>query len=374
MSAGSTAAGRRRTAQPPHVHRRSRRPRGPAQLLRPGPGTRRLEYHAVPRLRHRRTPAARRRQRRSAVWTRRSSSCEPRPGWRVPTGTRTGGRHRVGVPVTPFPSGCAAPPATCWPRSTRAMFAFDNAKPRTPHEAQFFHATARKRGKPLAVAARFVLACTAGHLDEFPYRAYVHRGRACPKAPHPRLRMEDRGGNLGANVEIECVACGEQRNIREAMGERGGRNLPRCRGRQPHLGDFEPERLRRGAEAAGGRRVQPVVRADPVSAGRAQDRGERAGRPRSSSTGRPRSCSRTEMLQFAAHGRARSSGVRPPGPTPSCGRRSSAHRGADRPAAPADRGRHPDLRTRMGDLLRRRAARRPRRLRPVPDPAACRPS
>jgi hypothetical protein len=47
--------------------------------------------------------------------------------------------------------------------------------------------------------------------------------------------MEDRGGNISANVEIRCLSCGTSRNIRDALGSRGEQNLPSCRGRHPHL-------------------------------------------------------------------------------------------------------------------------------------------
>jgi hypothetical protein len=59
--------------------------------------------------------------------------------------------------------------------------------------------------------------------------------------------MKDHGGNQAANVTLECVGCGTKRNIRDAMGERGLRNLPHCRGRHPHLGTFESERCEREA-------------------------------------------------------------------------------------------------------------------------------
>src|SRR5690606_20134972 len=98
----------------------------------------------------------------------------------------------------------------------------------------------RSKRKPLAVAARFVLACTGGHLDDFPYAQFVHHGAACPSASHPRLRTEDRGGNLGANDAIKCISCGERRTQRDDVGLRGAEKLPRCRGRRAHLGDFEP--------------------------------------------------------------------------------------------------------------------------------------
>ncbi|MEU8799529.1 DUF1998 domain-containing protein [Spirillospora sp. NPDC048819] len=151
-----------------------------------------------------------------------------------------GPASKIGVPVAPFPG---------WLRCTHCnelggldsgIFRFENTKPRKPHEARFFHDKCKKR-KPLAVAARFVLTCTNGHLDDFPYAHFVHRGDKCQKASHPRLRMEDRGGNLGANVEIKCVNCGERRNIRDAQGKRGEENLPHCRGRHPHLATFDPQ-------------------------------------------------------------------------------------------------------------------------------------
>lgn len=142
----------------------------------------------------------------------------------------------IGVPVTPFPQWLRCTACNILAAVDSGEFAFVNANPRTPHEAKFVHDC--KRGKPLAVAARFTLVCTAGHLDEFPYTAYVHHGQDCGKMPRPKLRMKDHGGNQAANVTIECVACGAKRNIREAMGERGRRNLPQCRGRHPHLGTY----------------------------------------------------------------------------------------------------------------------------------------
>ncbi|MCX4848914.1 DUF1998 domain-containing protein [Streptomyces sp. NBC_00893] len=143
----------------------------------------------------------------------------------------------VGVPVTPFPQWLRCTACNVLAAVDSGEFAFVNSNPRTPHEAKFVHDC--KRGKPLAVAARFTLVCTAGHLDEFPYTVYVHHGQTCAKSPRPKLRMKDHGGNQAANVTIECVACGQKRNIREAMGERGRRNLPVCRGRHPHLGTYE---------------------------------------------------------------------------------------------------------------------------------------
>ncbi|GAB3732815.1 DrmB family protein [Nocardiopsis nanhaiensis] len=147
---------------------------------------------------------------------------------------------KVGVPTLPFPDWFRCTTCHELGQLDSDAFAFENSNPRRAHEARFTHNTGAHRGrKPLAVAARFVLACAGGHLDEFPYRHFVHRGDVCPKASHPRLKMDDRGGNIGANVELTCLSCGEWRNLRDASGERGRENLPRCRGRHPHLRRFE---------------------------------------------------------------------------------------------------------------------------------------
>ncbi|MER8037826.1 DUF1998 domain-containing protein [Streptomyces hydrogenans] len=164
--------------------------------------------------------------------------------WQAGSDTDAKGWHvqGTGVPVTPFPQ---------WMRCTRCnllapidseAFELRNNNPRAPHEAQFVHAQCVTRGRaPLAVTARFTLACVNGHLDEFPYAHFVHRGQQCAKSPRPLLKMNDHGGNVAANVSLQCAACQEKRNIRDAMGERGVRELPRCRGRHPHLSSFEPD-------------------------------------------------------------------------------------------------------------------------------------
>ncbi|MRH92823.1 DUF1998 domain-containing protein [Nocardia sp. SYP-A9097] len=148
----------------------------------------------------------------------------------------------VGVPVTPFPGWFRCTYCNLLAPLSGHAFEFQNINARRPHEARFVHAKCAKKGtaRPLAVTARFVLSCTNGHLDEFPYREFVHQGASCPQVAYPRLQMEDRGGNLGADVKITCLNCSAERNIRDAMGARGQENLPPCRARHPHLAIFEP--------------------------------------------------------------------------------------------------------------------------------------
>ena len=166
----------------------------------------------------------------------------PPPWMAEAPGDPTGQASRVGVPVRPFPQWlrCTACNRLA-PLDSSSTWGFLNDKPRRPDEAKFFHQDCpRHKRQPLAVAARFVLACVNGHLDDFPYREFVHRGGACPEASHPALVMDDYGGNRGANVMIRCTRCPAKRSISQAMGRRGEESLPVCRGRHPHLGTFGP--------------------------------------------------------------------------------------------------------------------------------------
>ncbi len=151
---------------------------------------------------------------------------------------------RIGVPTTPFPAWLRCSACNELAPIDSGVFGFENDKLNRPQDARFFHGSCprKKSGRrPLAVAARFVLACTAAHLDDFPYAEFVHHDAPCDSGEHPRLRMEDRGGNVGANVEVTCIGCPARRNMREAMGKRGEQNLPHCRGRDAHLGTFAPD-------------------------------------------------------------------------------------------------------------------------------------
>ncbi|MEV6872233.1 DUF1998 domain-containing protein [Amycolatopsis sp. NPDC051128] len=159
--------------------------------------------------------------------------------------------NRVGVPVSPFPrwmrcSGCRLLAGIS--ASGGGPFRFDNVNKYRPDEARFVHdcrATGpggKRVRQPSAVPARFVIACTNGHLDEFPYIEYVHNGRACAKGREGRLVMLDPGSNFGSQISIRC-SCGDKRNMKDALAHHrtpGSIALPGCRARHPHLGWFDP--------------------------------------------------------------------------------------------------------------------------------------
>ncbi len=153
-------------------------------------------------------------------------------------GDPAGPASRVGVPVLPFPQWlrCTACERLGPIQEEGQIWRFENRNPRRSDLARFVHAQCTKRNEPVAVPARFVIACPEGHLDEFPWVQFVHRGRACTVGPG-RLTMQDLVSNVGPNVMVRCE-CGERRNMLQAVGLQSRGRLPRCRGRHPHLGTF----------------------------------------------------------------------------------------------------------------------------------------
>lgn len=151
---------------------------------------------------------------------------------------------RVGVPVTPFPGWvrCTA----CFrlgPLHGSTQFELVHRWGRRTDLAKIVHATCPKQNhltnakKRRCVPARFLVACEAGHLDDFPYDTFVHRAKTTV-CSGPRLSMRDGASSLQPEVWISCE-CKAGDNIARASGLAGASTLPRCRGRHPHLQTFE---------------------------------------------------------------------------------------------------------------------------------------
>lgn len=180
--------------------------------------------------------------------------------WQPKKNARSKEGDDLGVPARIFPQ---------WLRCTGCdllgplpKFSYRNTHPFRTDEACFEHLQCRGRAgqssrtprRELALAARYLLVCINGHVDEFPYDLWVHRGRACARAEIPVLRMTDRTTGKGASATIVCDSCELRRAMNEAQGEAGKAKLPQCRGRHPHLDGFEPDGCRQPA-----RRIKSVV-------------------------------------------------------------------------------------------------------------------
>ena len=148
---------------------------------------------------------------------------------------------QIGVPVLPFPRWLRCPWGSCQylgPIDDGQWEADHN--PYRPDQASYIHKNCRKKGKgATGLPVRFLLACERGHLDEFPWIDYVHKRNSCDS---PLLEVSERGQSSGpADVFVKCRTCGALRTMRDAFGDAAQHNLPKCRGRHPHLGRFEED-------------------------------------------------------------------------------------------------------------------------------------
>lgn len=95
--------------------------------------------------------------------------------------------------------------------------------------------------QPELVPSRFVIACEAGHLDDFPYYLWVHKDHPHPQGQRAKLSLKTRGQSAGLrDVEIKC-SCGAVRTMEGAFGKSALRGSARCQGKRPWLGDGSDE-------------------------------------------------------------------------------------------------------------------------------------
>ncbi|MFV2067095.1 MAG: DrmB family protein [Pirellulales bacterium] len=149
-------------------------------------------------------------------------------------------RAYVGVPVAPFPRWMVCPSCQLLAPLSSGLFTLKTQAYR-PDRARYVHANCQNtRGKPPSVVpARFIVACKHGHLDDFPWVKFVHQGKACQG--NPRLRLREGISGEAADVLVFCEVCTTYRSMASAFGPFNEQNLPACRGRRPHLRDYEPD-------------------------------------------------------------------------------------------------------------------------------------
>ena len=143
---------------------------------------------------------------------------------------------KIGVPVRPFPRFLRCVRCGLLASFDSGLFTLKEDAYR-PDKTHFIHASCEKGYKSEAVPARFLVACKAGHLDDFPWHWYIHSG---PTECRGTLRFFELGASLQTeNLWVKCDACGKARSLIKAFGKEARENLPACRGRHPHLDHYE---------------------------------------------------------------------------------------------------------------------------------------
>ncbi|MFB7579961.1 DrmB family protein [Streptomyces hydrogenans] len=151
---------------------------------------------------------------------------------------------RTGVPVGLFPRWlrCSRERCNQLAPASGGLFHLKSNLYR-PEKTKYVHINCggQGTGQPTALPARFLVACRDGHMDDFPWSYFVHRGD--PSGAGHTLSLTESGTTgEAANVFVRCNTdgCVPPRSMADAIGLAGERNLPACRGHHPHLGTFTP--------------------------------------------------------------------------------------------------------------------------------------
>ena len=141
---------------------------------------------------------------------------------------------RIGVPVRPFPRWLRCVRCGTLAEFDSGLFEIKEDLYR-PENTHFVHKICEKGKNSDAVPARFLLACRNGHLDDFPWRWFVHEGQSDCKGT---LFFFEQGASLQTeNLWVKCDGCDAARSLVHAFGRDA--DLPACRGRHPHLSTYD---------------------------------------------------------------------------------------------------------------------------------------
>lgn len=90
------------------------------------------------------------------------------------------------------------------------------------------------------IPSRFVVACRLGHIDDFPYVEWVHKGGQCPNPAGPDLKYGESGKSASlAGINISCRACKAGRNMRGAFTKQALSETTTCKGSKPWALEWE---------------------------------------------------------------------------------------------------------------------------------------
>lgn len=144
----------------------------------------------------------------------------------------------VGAPVAPFPRWLRC--SLCDTLATVESGVFKLSQdPHRPDRTQYVHQGCLKSlgGKPpSALSVRFLIACREGHLTDFPWLEFVHKGNVSCQGAQLSLREYGASGDA-SDIVVQCHSCGSTRRMADAFDS----STPfKCRGHHPHLRLLEP--------------------------------------------------------------------------------------------------------------------------------------
>lgn len=87
-------------------------------------------------------------------------------------------------------------------------------------------------------ASRFIVVCTRGHMDDFPYDWWVHSGKPCPSGiKSPRIKMVNIYNRTDIDsLRLECTECKATRSMVQVFSDNALSDFP-CTCKFPHFKD-----------------------------------------------------------------------------------------------------------------------------------------
>lgn len=146
--------------------------------------------------------------------------------------TRKNQRRVSGIPAIRFPYYCYCPECGKLDRYFKLTGKPNNNK---DFNSDIFCVSCKQKNgrKVKLIPSRFVVACENGHIDDFPYEWWVHKGKE--KCANPRLHVVNKGNTGGLEGMIITCECGASASMQGCMDQNalGG---CRCYGSMPWLG------------------------------------------------------------------------------------------------------------------------------------------
>lgn len=153
----------------------------------------------------------------------------------------------IGVPVVPFPRWMRC--SLCDTLATVQSGVFKLVQDAyRPDKTEYIHEGCLKsrsgRG-PSALSVRFLLACREGHLTDFPWLNFVHKGNV-PCMPATLTLREYGASGDASDIIVKCHSCNVERRMADAFDADESFTCP---GHHPHLRLIESKGCKEDAKA-----------------------------------------------------------------------------------------------------------------------------
>jgi len=136
----------------------------------------------------------------------------------------------VGVPVAPFPRWLRCSLCDTLATVESGVFKLIQDQYR-PDRTEYVHQGCLRGKAPSALSVRFLLACREGHLTDFSWVNFVHKGNVPCRPATLSLREFGASGDA-SDIIVKCHSCGTERRMADAFDSEA---QYACSGHHPHL-------------------------------------------------------------------------------------------------------------------------------------------